>query len=247
MLRIILCDDDAFTLTLLSALLEKAIAISATQAKIVCQSTSGEELLRYLRSNGESYLYFLDYDLGSQSLNGIDLVRQIYTLDPEGKIVFVTSHGEKGMEILRSGARPFGFMEKSVQQQQMVGEYVRYLMMAQQEQPLQKPVATISLPLGIDETVQIPKWEITYVDSVKTIAHSICYHTLDSSQITVRDTIDHAQQLLGEGFIRSHRSVLVNSCHILSCQDGMVRLSNGTQVVCALGRQQAIMRLLSQK
>lgn len=246
MLKIILCDDDAFTLRLLSTLLDKAIAVSGVQARVVCVSTSAEELLRFVRSSGQSHLYFLDYDLGKQALNGIDLVRQIYTLEPEGKIVFVTSHGEKGMEILRSGVRPFGFMEKSVDQQQMVREYVHYLLLAQRSQPQPEPEPVISLPLGIDETVQIPLWEITYVDSVKTVAHSICYHTLDGSQITVRDTIDHAQQLLGLEFVRCHRSVLANRRHILSCRNGMVQLSNGVQVACALGRRQAILQLLEQ-
>ena len=43
--------------------------------------------------------------------NGVDLVRQIYHTDPGGKIGFVTGHGKKGMDILRSGVRPFGFIE----------------------------------------------------------------------------------------------------------------------------------------
>ena len=62
-------------------------------------------------AGGGSYLYFLDYDLGRDSPNGVDLVRQIYHTDPGGKIGFVTGHGEKGMDILRSGVRPFGFIE----------------------------------------------------------------------------------------------------------------------------------------
>ncbi|WP_458255248.1 hypothetical protein [Dysosmobacter welbionis] len=43
--------------------------------------------------------------------NGVDLVRQIYHTDPGGKIGFVTGHGKKGMDILRSGVRAFGFIE----------------------------------------------------------------------------------------------------------------------------------------
>ena len=35
----------------------------------------------------------------------------LYHTDPGGKIVFVTGRGEKGMDILRSGVRPFGFIE----------------------------------------------------------------------------------------------------------------------------------------
>ena len=75
MLPIILCDDDHFTLQLLSELLERAIRQSKVEAKLVCLASTGQELLQFIRGGG-SYLYFLDYDLGRDSLNGVDLVRQ---------------------------------------------------------------------------------------------------------------------------------------------------------------------------
>lgn len=206
MLQIILCDDDPFTLRLLTGLLERAIRKSGTAAKIVCLASTGIEVLQFIRGGG-TYLYFLDYDLGKDTLNGIDLVRQIYRADPEGKIVFVTSHGDKGMEILRSGVRPYGFMEKLVEQ---------------------------------DEMVRLSLSEILYVDSVKTVAHSVCFHTFDGSEITVRDTIEHVGKLLGDSFIRCHRSVLVNEKHILSLRGGMIKLSNSALVPCALGRKRAV-------
>lgn len=118
MIPIILCDDDHFTLQLLSELLERAIRQSKIDARLVCMASTGQELLQFIR-NGGTYLYFIDYDLGRDSLNGVDLVRQIYRVDPNGKIVFVTSHGDKGMDILRSGIRPFGFIEKCVDQNKM--------------------------------------------------------------------------------------------------------------------------------
>ena len=180
MLPIILCDDDHFTLQLLSELLERAIRQSKAEAKLVCLASTGQELLQFIRGGG-SYLYFLDYDLGRDSLNGVDLVRQIYHTDPGGKIVFVTSHGEKGMDILRSGVRPFGFIEKCVDQNEMVREYIRYLKMAAPEQQNSAVGDAIELPIGIDETVRLPVSEILYVDSVKTVAHSICYHTFYGS------------------------------------------------------------------
>lgn len=240
MLPIILCDDDYFTLQLLSELLERAIQQSKVDAKLVCMASSGQELLQFIRS-GETYLYFIDYDLGRDSLNGVDLVRQIYHIDSSGKIVFVTSHGDKGMDILRSGVRPFGFIEKCVNQGEMIREYIRYLKMAAPEQVEKTKEYGIELPIGIDETVWLPISEILYVDSVKTVAHSICYHTFDGSEITVRDTIEHAQEQLGEKFIRCHRSVLVNQDHILTLQGGTIKLSNGLFVSCALGRRKAVL------
>ena len=55
MVAIVLCDDDPFTLQLLSELLERAI-----------RQSKAEEPLQFIRSGG-SYLYFLDYDLGRDS------------------------------------------------------------------------------------------------------------------------------------------------------------------------------------
>ena len=66
MLPIILCDDDHFTLQLLSELLERAIRQSKVEAKLVCLASTGQELLQFIRGGG-SYLYFLDYDLGRDS------------------------------------------------------------------------------------------------------------------------------------------------------------------------------------
>lgn len=227
---------------MLSVLLERAIGQSRTEARLVCLASTGEELLQFIHRGG-NYLYFLDFDFGRESLNGIDLVRQIYQIDPNGKIVFVTSHADKGMDILRSGVRPFGFMEKSVNQGKMVREYIHYLQMAAPHKGVLADGLFVELPIGIEETVRLAVSKISYVDTVKTAAHSICYHTFDGSEITVRDTLEHAQEQLGETFLRCHRSVLVNYRHILSLQNGMIKLSNGEFVVCALGKRKMIQEI----
>ena len=64
MVAIILCDDDPFTLQLLSELLERAIRQSRGQ--LVCLASAGQEQLEFILSGGR-YLYVLDYDLGRDS------------------------------------------------------------------------------------------------------------------------------------------------------------------------------------
>lgn len=241
MLNIIICDDDHFTLQLVSELLKRAIDESSVAAKIVCLAATGQELLYFIHNAPGNYLYFLDFDLGNEELNGIDMVRRIYQLDPDGKIVFVTSHIDKGMDILRSGVRAFGFIEKTVNQKRMIQEFVRYLQMASPTKSSIVSNTYIELPIGIDEMIQLPISDISYVDSVKTVAHTICYHTFDGSTITVRDTIEHAQCQLGEDFIRCHRSVVVNRKYVISMSNGMLKLSNGVLVSCALGKRKFIL------
>ena len=67
---------------------------------------------------------------------------------------------------------------------------------------------TAELPIGIDETVRLPVSEILCVDSVKTVAHSICCH-LTGQGVTARETIEHAQEQLEDHVIRCRCSVLV--------------------------------------
>lgn len=130
MIKIIICDDDSFTVKLMNELLTKAVQISKTEAKVVCLASSGADVLNFIRGDKGPFLYFLDFDLGKNELNGIDLVKKIYQHDPDGKVIFVTSHGEKGLSILQSGIQAFGFIEKSPNQQLMISDCVKYLKMA---------------------------------------------------------------------------------------------------------------------
>ena len=247
MLKIIICDDDDFTVKLIHELLEKAIEISKIEAQIVCKASSGSDILNFVRKNTGPYLYFIDFDFGKKELNGIDLAKKIYQYDANGKIVFVTSHGDKGMAILQSGVQAFGFIEKDPGQQVMIASLIRYLKMAVPALCRIHEAPVLELPIGIDETICLALPDIVYVDSVKTIAHSICYHTFNGSEITVRDTIDHALKLLGEGFIRCHRSIIVNKEQVVSVRNGLVRLSNGTMVCCAIGKRKELIELCLEK
>ena len=105
MVPIVLCDDDPFTLQLLSELLERAIRQSKAEANL-----SVWPLLVRSRSSlsaaVEAISIFSIMTWEGIPPNGVDLVRQIYHTDPGGKIVFVTGRGEKGMDMLRSGVRP---------------------------------------------------------------------------------------------------------------------------------------------
>ncbi len=248
MIKIIVCDDDPFTLRIVCEHLKKAICLSQTHAQICCVTTSGNELLNYIQNTSDSYLYFLDFDFGEYHLNGIDLVKSIYQRDKNAKIVFVTSHSDKSVDILKSGICAFGFIEKVPQQNDMVAEYIKCLKMAETSNPSSSHTAPmLKLPIGIDEFVELSAEEIVYVDSVKTIAHAICYHTFNGSQITLRDTIEHAQKLLGKDFIRCHRSVLVNRYSIVSLKNGLLKLSNGETVNCAISKRKEIAALCFSK
>jgi DNA-binding LytR/AlgR family response regulator len=239
MLKIILCDDDMFSLTTFSELLHATIDKLSISAIILCKASSPKELLNFLNNNPDDYFFFLDLDMGNGELNGLDLSRIIRQRYPSSKIVFITSHIEKSMEILKSGIEPFGFIEKDFNRSLMIREFENVLRLVLKtelkENVLQEK--TIELTIGIDEVISIPIKYIAYVEAVKTIAHNICYHTLDDSKITVRDTIKHALEILGDDFVLSHRSVIVNKQYIIGMENTQLKLSNGKLVACSIGKK----------
>ena len=249
MLKISACDDDDFTLRQIGRMLETAVRKSREDAGLVCLARSGNDLLRSIASHEGPNLIFMDYDLGRQSFNGMDLVRYIYDKDQNARIVFVTSYGDKALEILQSGVRPFGFIEKNPDGESMIRAFVRYIRMAAEEigekttgkdGETEDEVQKVSLPIGIDETAEVPVTDIVYLDSDKSMPHCICCHLLRGSDITFRDTLDRWEEKLGDPFFRCHRSILVNTAMIVGMHGGFIRLSDGDDVPCAVGKRRYV-------
>lgn len=251
MIKIILCDDDSFTLNFLSDLLTDTIQKLGMEkeACIACKAVSVAETSAFLNKNPDNYVYFLDLDLGIHSVNGLDFAKMIRKHYPDSKIVFITSHSEKSMNILKSGVEPFGFIEKAFNRNLMQADLAETLQLLYKARQKKENADTDTIPehsvrllIGIDEYVTIPVSQIAYVESDKSIAHNICYHTMDDSSVTVRDTIAHALTLLGDDFTLSHRSVAVNKRAVIGYENGQLRLSNGALVTCAIGRKKFFLK-----
>ena len=236
MLKIILCDDDPFILKIIQEQLEAILSSQKLDGRIVCISSSGKDMISYLKNHPGEYLFFLDLDFGNNEFNGIDLARQIRAVSPGSKIVFVTNHYELALDVLKSGTEPFGFIEKTTDIHKMNRNCYQYLYLANKQlsvHPEEKDQKSISLRPGFDEEISLPIQDILYVEALKTRSHCICYHTINGSPITVRESMEHAMKRLGDGFVRSHRSVIVQKRYMIGMEDGMIRLINGASAPCS--------------
>jgi DNA-binding LytR/AlgR family response regulator len=237
MLGVIICDDDRLMLDMSAKLAQECIKENGFSAELLCRTTDYKELLRFIKKNPGVYLYFLDIDFGKETLNGVDVAKVIKKAHPLSKIVFVTSHADMGLGVLKSGVDAFGFIEKSADDERMFLGYKKYLNLAQKRVlPEDKNVsaeAYVRLLVGIDEYISLPVSQILYVEANKLISHFICYHTVDGSSVSVRDTIENALHDLGKDFIKSHRSVIINKNQVVSVSDGLVKFAGGETAACS--------------
>lgn len=237
MLGIIVCDDDRFMLAISARTARQCIKENAFDATVMCTATDSSEIFVFIEKNPGAYLYFLDIDFGKSSLNGIDVARLIKGMEPLSKIVFVTSHNEMSMRVLKSGVEAFGFIEKSAHQGKMLLAYKKYIALALEQAALAGQGSVdehhLWLSVGIDEHILLPPSQILYVEADKSVSHVVCYHTVDGSSISVRDTIERVLGSLGDDFIKSHRSVVVNKKQVVSVSNGLVKFANGETAACS--------------
>lgn len=241
MLNIVLCDDDPFILRLGADQVRQVIAQERLPAVLAARAQTSGELLAFAQRGPGELLVFLDLDFGRGRLNGIDIAKALRQINPGAKVVFTTNHQELAMEVLKSGAEPFGFLEKGADIAALGAGYRRYIRMALQAAcPAGPEDDLITLPVGLDEQVRLRREDVVFVETEKNISHGVTYHTLSGSQITLIGTLDEAQQRLGPGFIRVHRSYLVQARQILSLKDGYLRLSTQQEVPCSLRKRSEV-------
>jgi len=245
MLGIIVCDDDKFMLEMSVDATRKCIEKRNLDASVICATQDFKEVLIFIEKNPSNYLYFLDIDFGKANLNGVDVAKIIKKKEPLSKIVFVTSHADMGMDILKSGVEAFGFIEKSIDRNKMLQGYKKYIHLVLENTEVKLPEeeeATVNLLIGIDEYISLPISQILYVETDKSISHFVRYHTVDGSDISVRDTIENVLKNLGDDFMKSHRSVIINKNYVVAVSDGLVKFAGGEQTDCSFRLRNEVMK-----
>lgn len=248
MLKIFLCDDDPFFLSLEHDLISRAIREERLPAVVSGMARSLGEAVTFLENNPDRYLVFLDLDFGKGQPNGIDISAALKRCPSAVHVVFTTNHHELAMDVLKSGAEPFGFLEKGADVERLELDLRRYIQMALSAGDRRDPnQRTLSLAVGCGETVQIAAVDILYLEAEKNLSHGITYHTINGSSITIISTLDREAERLGEGFLRVHRSFLAARSQIVALREGYLILSNRTEIPCSIKMRGEVKKWLSQK
>ncbi len=91
-MKVILCEDNEKILEQIALYIENYALIEENGIEIQLKATDPFEVISYIQSQ-RADCYFLDIDLGSE-ITGLDLAKQIRSLDPLASIIFITSHSE---------------------------------------------------------------------------------------------------------------------------------------------------------
>lgn len=251
-MRFVICDDEPEYRRLLH---DRILQYSFAQnfEIEVAEFESGEKLIAALDAGERADVYFLDIQMESGADDGIRVAKELRSRGENSLIVYVTGfidYAQTGYEV-----KAFRYLLKS--QICRAAQYsgvprqngaVRHNEVAQYNEALQfqdKLAEVLSAIIkeleGEDafifqigrETLRVDRGKILYLESDKRQLH---LYTTDES-FCFYGSLDHVKEQLGEGFLRCHKSYLVNMKQIQKYSREQISLKGGA--VVPVGRSYA--------
>lgn len=213
MIRILICDDhDTF-----SRKLRGDIRALLPETKAVINAfTALEEIPESAMVGCDIAL--LDINFAGKQYTGLDIAGRLRQLRPDAVIIFVTNYIEYAPEGYEVGA--FRYILKS----ELECKLPMYLRQAMDQLESDREV----LKLRSDgELVTIPLPEIRYMESRQ---HTVVIHTERRDYTAYVSLSELEEQLAERGFLRIHKSYLVNMAHLTRYQSQQAVLSDGTEL-----------------
>ena len=226
MLQIAICDDEQFYREKIKYLLEEYL-----QAKGMLYTLhlflSGEDFLEQCENNVRFDIVFLDISM--EEVDGIQAAQRIRSFHSDTYIVFVTAFIDYALEGYKVNA-------------------VRYLMKDTLEIALEECMNAILQKMQVARVTfsflggekRLYTDNILYVESR---GHKSIFHYMESEMVSyqIYDKLDSVERNLeGYGFLRIHKSYLVNMKHILKISNYIVSLDTGEELHVPRLRFQAV-------
>ena len=210
MFRIVLCDDSPADLMVLRGHLEQ---LKEKRPVDIISYTDGLDLLKDYKQKG--FCDILVLDMRMETMGGIEVAKHIRQLDDEVPILIVTATVDYAVEGYKVGA--FRYIVKPVESGDFLSA-VEELLDRQQK----KQASIFSFP-SINGTTKLMTDHIYYLESdLRTIRV-----VAKEGTFTFTGTISSLEeQLRTDGFIRIHKSFLVNVSHIYNIFKDSVTMDN---------------------
>ena len=176
-------------------------------------------LFRYAEDKDWDIL-LLDIEMGA--MDGVSLAKKIRQDNETAQIVFITGFADYISEGYEVAA--LHYLMKPVKQDKLAAVLDRAVA------AMQKTERVILLPIG-GEMLRLPVSRVQYVEA---FSHTVAIIT-GADTIQVKTPISEVEKMLGDGFIRCHRSYLVGLKHIARLSKTEVVLDSGKSLPLSRG------------
>ena len=209
--RIALCDDAPQDRAYIRSILA---SWSQNRKRLIRieEFSSAESFLFHYAEDKAWDILLLDIEMGN--MDGVTLAKKIRQENDSVQMVFITGFADYISEGYEVAA--LHYLMKPVKQDKLFAVLDRAVA------SIQKTERVILLPVG-GEILRLPVNQVQYVEA---FSHMVAVVTTEET-IQVKMPISELEKLLGDAFIRCHRSYLVGIKHIARLSKAEVILDNG--------------------
>ncbi|WP_165037966.1 LytTR family DNA-binding domain-containing protein [Enterococcus sp. ZJ1622] len=227
MIPIYICEDDPKQLEVISTVIKNRIMIENLDSYVHIATSDPLELFDAARVRTSSFgIYFLDIELKDSELDGVMIGKRIRDLDPLGKIIYVTSHSDLSLTILKSNIEPTDYIIKEdlFDLKERVEQILTKIFHDFQTAQLQKDIFKIEFN---DEIKFLPIKDIQYFSTSSDTPHKLEVH-LTHAQMQFYEKIKEIEKM-HRNFIRCHKSYVINTQNVraINKKRREITLANG--------------------
>lgn len=209
--RIAICDDNPRDARIVQNLLNHWAGERNTLIRTEIFPSAESYLFRYAEDKDWDIL-LLDIEMGT--MDGVTLAKHIRQENETVQIVFITGFADYLAEGYEVSA--LHYLMKPVSEVKLSAVLDRAV------SALRKTERVILLPVG-GEMLRLPVSQVQYVEA---FSHTVAIIT-GTDTLRIKMPISEIEKLLGEGFVRCHRSYLVGLKHISRLSKTEVTLDSG--------------------
>ena len=210
---IILCDDDPVFLKALHSEIERSFAKLNMNAAITSFNSPVEISPEQLAACD---IAFLDIDFESEDCNGIDIARTLRQVNSHGLIFFVTNY----IDYAPAGYEVQAF--RYILKRDMGDVLERYILQALESMAEDQVYLRLR---DKEQAFDLPLDEISYLE---VLDHYVSIHA-GNNTYTLGATLSGMESAMeAHGFLRIHKSYLVNMAHIRKFRSRECVLTDGT-------------------
>jgi two-component system response regulator AgrA len=209
--NIIICEDNVTQRKHVESIITNEI--KKFDCKIALSTNNPHEVIKHIDNRENSFIYFLDVDLNSD-LNGFELAQLIRTYDPNGYIIFLTSHAELTLLTFQYKVQALDYILKG--DTDLLKTKVTDCLNAVHNN-LNATKSIISNKISIDvgnNIIFLDYKDILFFETAGK-EHKISVHTL-KGQYEFYGTLKNIEETVSSDFYKTHRSYLVNAKKIKS-------------------------------
>lgn len=199
MVNFIICDDNSKIVKNMENIIDNYMMKNNIEYKTHVFSDYDRKFMEIMKKNMPFKIYILDIETPTRS--GIDIARMIRNKDINSVIIFITSHEELGLTVLKNEIMFLSFINKfDDYEKRLISSITKSLKILKTKRTLRFEEKGVIYTISIDDILYITRDSIERKSIIKT----------DYNEFKTTKTLNELKELLNDNFIQTHRACFVN-------------------------------------